>query len=147
MALFEFKIITAEREVYTDMVEAILAPGVEGDLGILPGHAALMTMLRPGELMIRKDGEDEYLVITGGFVEVLNNQVTLLADACERSTEIDETRAEDAVKRARERLLNKDKDIDLSKAIEALRRAEVRVRVSKRKRLGKSQNRNLTPTG
>ena len=145
MALFEFKIITAEREVYTDMVEAIVAPGIEGDLGILPGHAALMTMLRPGELMIRKDGEDEHLVITGGFVEVLNNQVTILADACERSTEIDETRAEDAVKRARKHLANKD--IDLTRGMEALRRAEVRVRVSKRKRLGKKRNRNLTPIG
>ena len=84
MATMQLSIITAEREVYSDEVDVVVVPGIEGDLGILPHHAALMTMLRPGEVMIRKGGQEEYLSITGGFLEVLNNSVSILTDASER---------------------------------------------------------------
>jgi F-type H+-transporting ATPase subunit epsilon len=76
-------IITGEKEVYSDDVDVIVAPGIEGDLGILPHHAALITSLRRGQIMIRKNGERTFLVVTGGFMEIINNKVTILADAVE----------------------------------------------------------------
>ena len=128
------EIITAERQIYGDDVEMVIAPGVEGQLGILAHHAPLMTALQPGEILIRKDGEDSYLVVTGGFMEVMGNTVTILADACEHSQEIDEERAQAAVERARERLSSLDADQQLEQAAVALRRAQVRLNVARRRR-------------
>ena len=104
MATFKLEIVTAERMVFSDDVSALIAWGVEGQLGILPHHAPLMTMLQPGDLMIRKDKEEEYLAISGGFLEVRPDKVIILADACERVDEIDIARAEEAKKRAQETL-------------------------------------------
>jgi F-type H+-transporting ATPase subunit epsilon len=134
MVTMRLEIVTAEREVYSDDVEAVNAPGVEGDLGILPHHAPLMTGLQPGELMIRKDGRDEFLMVSGGFLEVMGNRVTILADACERSDEIDEQRAQEAMKRAQERMESRSADLDLEQAAIAFRRAETRLRIARRRR-------------
>ena len=134
MATMQLEIITAERVVYSDEVEAVLAPGIEGDLGILPHHVALMTVLRSGELMIRKDGEESYLAVTGGFLEVRDNKVSILADAAERSEEIDEKRAQEAVERAEERIRMRSADVNLENALAQLRRAQVRVVVARRRR-------------
>ena len=128
------EVITAERQVYAEEVDMVLAPGAEGELGILPHHAPLMTALQPGELLIRKDGEETYLAVTGGFLEVMDNVVTVLADACERSEEIDEERARVAVEQARERLSSRTTDIDLERATAAIRRAQTRLRVARRRR-------------
>lgn len=130
------EIITAERQVYADDVDSLQAPGIEGYLGILPHHAPLMTMLRPGEMVIRKGGQEEYLAITGGFLEVLNNKVTILADACERSEEIDEERARKAMERARERLSMRGADVDLERALATLQRAEARLKIVQRRKAG-----------
>ena len=127
------EIITAERQVYSDEVDMVIAPGFDGQLGILPMHAPLMTMLKPGELTVRKDGENMYVAVSGGFMEVLGNKVSVLADACERSDEIDELRAEQAVQRAQERLANRGSDIELERAVSALRRAQVRVDLVRRR--------------
>ena len=127
------EIITAERQVYSDEVDMVIAPGFDGQLGILPMHAPLMTMLKPGELTVRKDGENMYVAVSGGFMEVLGNRVSVLADACERSDEIDEQRAEQAVQRAQERLANRGSDIELERAVAALRRAQVRVDLVRRR--------------
>ena len=123
MATMRLEIITAERVVYSDDVEALVAPGTEGDLGILPHHAALMTMLQPGELMVRKDGEETFLAVTGGFLEVMENRISILADAAERSEEIDEERAQEAMEQARERIAMRSADVDLEQALSQLRRA------------------------
>jgi F-type H+-transporting ATPase subunit epsilon len=128
------EIITAEREVYADDVDVVVAPGIEGQLGILPHHAPLMTALQPGELMIRQNGEEIYLAVTGGFMEVLGNKVTILADAAERSEEIDEARAREAMERARERLERREADLELEQALASLRRAQVRLNVVSRRR-------------
>ena len=128
------EIITAERQVFGDDVELVVAPGVDGQLGILPHHAPLMTMLQPGEILIRKDGEDTFLVVTGGFLEVIGNKVTILADACERSEEIDEARAQQAVERARERVAHQETDLEMERALGAMRRAQVRLNVVRRRR-------------
>jgi F-type H+-transporting ATPase subunit epsilon len=127
------EIITAERLVYSDEVDMVIAPGFDGQLGILPMHAPLMTMLKPGELTVRKDGENMYVAVSGGFMEVLGNKVSVLADACERSDEIDEQRAEQAVQRAQERLANRGSDMELKRAVSALRRAQVRVDLVRRR--------------
>ena len=134
MATMRLEIITAEEIVYSDEVEALVAPGTEGDLGILPHHAALMTMLQPGELMVRKDGEETFLAVTGGFLEVMENDVSILADAAERSEDIDEERALAAMEQARERIAMRSADVDLEQALVQLRRASVRVAVARRRR-------------
>ena len=128
------EIITAERQVYSDEVDMVIAPGFDGQLGILPQHAPLMTMLKPGELTVRKGGEDMYVAVSGGFMEVLGNRVSVLADACERSDEIDEQRAAEAMKQAQERVASRSADLDLEQATAAFRRAETRLRVVRRRR-------------
>jgi F-type H+-transporting ATPase subunit epsilon len=135
------EIITAERRVYSDDVDVVVAPGIEGQLGILPHHAPLMTALQPGELLVRKNGEESYLAVSGGFMEVLGNRVTILADAAERSDEIDEQRAQQAVERARERLEKREADIELEQALHSLRRAQVRLNVVRRRRRSSAQER------
>ena len=134
MVTMRLEIITAEQQAYADDVEALIAPGIDGELGILPHHAPLMTGLQPGEIMIRKEGQETYLAVTGGFLEVMRNQVTILADACERSDEIDEERARIAVEHAQELIDNRSDDMDLERAIAAVRRAETRLRVVRRRR-------------
>ncbi|MBM3117971.1 MAG: F0F1 ATP synthase subunit epsilon [Chloroflexi bacterium] len=134
MATLRLEIITAERQVFADDVNAVVAPGIEGELGILPHHAPLMTMLKPGELLIRKDGEETYLAVTGGFLEVRPDKVIILADACERAEEIDITRAEEAKRRAEERLKTHPPGVDVGQAEAALRRALIRLKVAEHRR-------------
>ena len=134
------EIITAERQVYSDEVDMVIVPGFDGQLGILPRHAPLMTMLKPGELMVRKNGaEDMYVAVSGGFMEVLGNRVSVLADTCERSDEIDEERAEQAIQRAQERLANHGSELELGRAMDSLRRAQVRVNLVRRRRTRSGQ--------
>jgi F-type H+-transporting ATPase subunit epsilon len=135
MATFKLEIVTAERMVFSDEVSALIAWGMEGQLGILPHHAPLMTMLQPGDLMIRKDKEEEYLAISGGFLEVRPDKVIILADACERVEEIDIARAEEAKRRAQETLkMAAPLTIDMAAAEAALRRSLARLKVAERKR-------------
>jgi len=134
MPTIRLEIITAERLVYADDVEIVVAPGAEGQLGILPRHTPLMTALQPGEIMVRKNGEPTYLAVTGGFMEVMGSKVTILADACERSEEIDEARAQAAVERARSQLARRESDLELQRAVLAVRRAEARLNVARRRR-------------
>ncbi len=134
MPPMELEIITAEQQVYSDAVDMVVAPGLEGQLGILPHHAPLMTALQPGEILIRKDGDDSFLAVSGGFMEVMGNRVTILADACERSDEIDEQRAQEAIERARERINSREGDVQLEQAMASLRRAQVRLTVARRRR-------------
>ena len=130
----QLQIITAERAVFTGPVDALVAPGIAGQLGILPNHAPLMTVLQPGELMVRADGDESYLALSGGYLEVLGNRVTILADAAEDVDEIDEARAQEALARAQQRVASRESDADLQRAVASLRRAQVRVSVSRRRR-------------
>ena len=134
MATLRLEIITAERQVFADDVNAVVAPGIEGELGILPHHAPLMTMLKPGELLIRKDGNETYMVVSGGFLEIRPDKVIVLADACERAEEIDITRAEEAKHRAEERLKTHPPGLDISRAQAALLRSLIRLRIAERRR-------------
>lgn len=133
MSTIKLEIITAERQVFSDDVNAVIAPGIEGVLGILPHHAPLMTMLVPGELTIKKGNEEIYFCVTGGFLEVRPDKVLILADASERCEEIDIMRAEEAKKRAEERLKSKADNIDYARAEAALKRALARLKVAERR--------------
>ena len=135
MSSLRLEIVTAERVVYSDEADVVVAPGIEGQLGILPHHAPLMTTLQPGELRVRKGGEEFSLAISGGFLEVRPDRVIILADAAERAEEIDIARAEEAKRRAEERLHQRHAPgIDEAQVEAALRRALTRLKVVEKRR-------------
>ncbi|HWP85867.1 MAG TPA: F0F1 ATP synthase subunit epsilon [Terriglobia bacterium] len=127
------RIVTPDRQVVHEDVEEIQAPGREGYLGILPGHAPLLSELKPGEMSYRRGREIQRLAVSGGFLEVLPEQVTVLAEAAERSEEIDVARARAAKERAERRLKSPDPDVDLNRATVALERALIRLQVAARR--------------
>ena len=128
------EIVTAERVLFQGDVDAVVAPGIDGEIGILPKHAALMTVLQPGELRYRTGDTEEHFTVTGGFIDVHTDKVSVLADAAERVDEIDLARAEEAVARARQRITERQEDFDLERALHSLRRAQVRLNVTRRRR-------------
>jgi len=132
MSSLKLDVVTAERIVYSEDVDAVIAPGVEGQLGILPHHAPLMTILQAGELVVRRGGEEDTLAISGGFLEVRPDRVIVLADSAERAEEIDTERAEAAKKRAEQRLLEKTAETDTARIEAALRRAMARLTVAEK---------------
>ena len=128
------EIVTAERVVYSEEgVEEVVAPGADGEFAVLPQHAAFITTLAPGVMRILKAGEEDEMVITGGFLEVRNDRVVVLADAAERADEIDVGRAEDARKKAEEALHEQHDIADVVQSQAALRRAAARVKVAARR--------------
>lgn len=128
------EIVTAERIVYSEEVDVLLAPGVVGELGILPSHAPLLTIMQPGEIRVDKNGEQSYIAVSGGFLEVIGNKATILADTAEHAEEIDEARAEEAVKRAQERITSAASTQDLERALASVRRSQARLKVARRRR-------------
>ncbi|MDP3878958.1 MAG: F0F1 ATP synthase subunit epsilon [Dehalococcoidales bacterium] len=134
MSSIRLDIVTAERSIYSDDVEMVIAPGIEGQLGILPHHTPLMTILQPGELRVKKSGTEFSLAISGGFLEVRPDRIIVLADAAERAEEIDLARAEEAKRRAQERLAHRTPEVDLAQAEAALRRSLTRLRVAEKRR-------------
>ena len=134
MADIHLEIVTAERVVYSEDVSVVVAPGIIGDLGVLPSHAALLTTLRPGQLRVVKDGEESYLAVSGGFLEVLGNRVTVLADTAEQAEEIDVERAEAALNRAQEQLASAPSDLDLQQALASMRRSRARLAAGRSRR-------------
>jgi len=134
VATLRLEIVTAEGTVFADDVNEVVAWGIEGQLGILPHHAPLMTMLQPGDLLIKKDNEEHYLAISGGFLEVRPDKVIILADACERAEEIDIERAEAARRRADEILKTRPPDVDTAAAEAALRRSLARIKAAEKRR-------------
>lgn len=130
-ATFPLDIVTPERTVLSDTVVSVQVPAVDGSLGILAGHAPLLAELGVGEAVIRlPSGAEEHLALAGGFVEVSRERVTVLADTAEFTSEIDATRAEEALGRARELLSNLGGDGDLDQANAAVRRAQNRLRLA-----------------
>ena len=135
MAKIKLDVVTAEGEVFSEDVDSVVAPGVEGQLGILPHHAPLMTVLQPGELWVKQEDTELCLTITGGFLEVRPDRIIVLADAAERAEDIDVSRAEEAKQRAEERLRQRHgAGVDATKAEMALRRATMRIRAVERAR-------------
>ncbi len=124
------EVVTAERELYNGETDELIAPGTEGMLGILPRHAALLTTLKAGELRIKLGGAEEPLFVSGGFLEVSNNQATVLADTAEHAEEIDQARAEEARRRAQERLAQTTSNTQRAELQAAMERAMERLKVS-----------------
>ena len=140
-------IVTQERTVYSEQVDYVSLPGAEGIMGILPNHAPLLTALAYGEVMVRKDGDEQYFAIGGGFAEVQPEQVVILADSAEHADEIDFERAQKARERAEEAMKEGvPGDAAAYAQIEAaLRRAEIRVDVSRRRRSSQPRRRMGVP--
>jgi F-type H+-transporting ATPase subunit epsilon len=133
MSSIKIDIVTAERVVYSEEVDTVIAPGVEGQLGILPHHAPLMTTLQAGELRVRRGGEEDSLAISGGFLEVRPDRVIVLADTAERAEEIDVSRAEAAKQRAEQRLADKRvPGLDSARSEASLQRAIARLTVAEK---------------
>jgi len=130
---FQLEIVTPEKQVVSDTAEEVQIPGKKGYLGILPGHAPLITELSVGEIVYRKGGQAHYLSVAWGFAEVLPTKVTILAEAAERPDEIDVSRAQESKQRAEERLKSQDPATDYARALYALKRAEVRLDVAGKK--------------
>jgi F-type H+-transporting ATPase subunit epsilon len=127
-------ILTPSRLLVREQVDELNVPGEDGYLGILPGHTALLTNLGQGELMYRKGEQRYYLAVFGGYMEVRDDQVTVLADIAEPAAEIDRPRAAAARDRAEQRLRNpQGQDMDLVRAQAALMRALVRLQVAARR--------------
>jgi F-type H+-transporting ATPase subunit epsilon len=131
----QLEIVTPERLVYQDEVESVNVPGVEGELGILPHHAPLVSTLGYGELRIRKGGAEESFAIVGGFVQVRPDKVVVMAETADIASEIDVAKAEEA-RREAERALEGgyQEGADLAAARAALQQALLRIRVAERRR-------------
>lgn len=128
-------VVTAEREVYTeDGVDEVVAPGIQGELTVLPHHAPLLTMIKPGIMRLVKGNDETDVAITGGFLEVKDDRVTILADAAERAEEIDEVRAEEARRRAERTLEEREDTAELVAAAAALQRSLLRLRAAELRR-------------
>jgi F-type H+-transporting ATPase subunit epsilon len=131
---FQLEIVTPEKQVVRDVAaEEAQIPGLNGYLGILPGHAPLISELKAGELTYKAGGTTHRLAVAWGFVEVLPDKVTILAETAERPQEIDVPRAEKSKARAEERLKSNNPEIDYDRAEDALERAEVRLKVASEK--------------
>jgi F-type H+-transporting ATPase subunit epsilon len=129
------QIITPERVVFQEEgVESVTLPGREGELTVLPQHAPLMTELRPGALTFRRGGDEIDVALSGGFLEVVNDKVTVLADTAERSEEIDLARAQAARERAAAQLAERQEQMDIAAVMAAMERARARLRVVERVR-------------
>ena len=135
MSRIHCEVITAERAVFSGDVDMVVAPGIEGQLGILPAHAPLITALTYGELVIHRiNQEDEFIAIGGGFMEVAADHVIILADSAERADEIDEERAEAARRRAEELMSRQQQGAeDIARAEAAIRRSAIRLKVVRRR--------------
>ena len=130
---FTVEIITPERVVFTGEIVSLTVPATEGPLGVLTDHAPLMAELVCGGIWLRhQDGEEMMLCTSGGFMEVRDNHVRILSDSAEMAEEINIARAEEARKRAEERLRKRDADLDIARAEAALKRAISRLRVARR---------------
>ena len=141
MAKLSFDIVTAERLVYSDEVDIVIAPGIEGQLAILPNHAPLITTLQSGELITRKGGDEVAMFVAGGFLEVMGNRVTVLADVAERAEEIDIERAEAARCRAEDRLKVCGPETDVARAEAALKRSLIRLKIAETRRRKRGSDR------
>lgn len=135
----QLDIVSAEKEIFSGLVEMVVASADFGEIGIIPGHAPLLTLLRPGEIRITlSGGAKELFYVSGGMLEVQPHQVTVLADAVERADDINEAAALAAKARAEEAIANKNSNIDYSLASAELTRALAQIRVLQklRKTLG-----------
>jgi F-type H+-transporting ATPase subunit epsilon len=130
---FQLEIVTPEKKVVNTAAEEIQIPGKDGYLGVLPGHAPLITELGVGEIVYRENATEQRLAVAWGFAEVLPDKVTILAESAERPSEIDVDRARKSKDRAEKMLTSGDINVDVERALDSLHRAETRIDVSQNK--------------
>ena len=133
MTKMRFDIVTAERLVFSEEIDILVAPGYLGELSVLPNHAPLLTTLKPGEVRMVNGTNETYIAVSGGFLEVTTGKVTILADTAERAEEIDFDRAEEALRRAQERVTSHKTDMDLERALSSVKRSQTRLMVARRR--------------
>ncbi len=134
MATLKLEIVTPEAKIYSEDVDMVTLPGVEGEMGIYPMHVPLMTQISSGELVARKNGQDHFLAIGEGFVEITGNRVAVLTDMAIKADDIDEMKAEEARKRAEARLQEKLSDEESAMVSAALAHSLTQLNVKRRRR-------------
>lgn len=133
----QFKIVTPEKVLYDAQVEGVSFPTVEGEITVLPHHIPIISAIKPGELKIKIDGKNEFFHVTSGVLEVDGQAITLLTDAAERAAEVDEKRAEEAVKRAQSIMSEKHSEEEgYAEAVAQMERAMSRIKIAKKHRHG-----------
>jgi F-type H+-transporting ATPase subunit epsilon len=129
------EIVTPERQVFSEQVDSVVCPGIEGELGVLPHHAPLVTTLGFGELRIRRGSEEEFFAIAGGFLQVRPDKVVVMAETADMASEIDVEKAQEARREAEQALAEGfEEPADLARARASLQRALLRIRVAERRR-------------
>ena len=129
----QLELVTPERRAFTQEVDMVVVPGIDGQLGILPHHTPLITALGVGELKIRRGGEEQIFGVSGGFVEVRPDRVVIMADLAEHSNEIDEAKAAEARRQAETQVSEAQDPVDLARARAALQTALMRERIATRR--------------
>ncbi len=134
--MVRLEIVTPEAKTFSDNVDSVVIPGVEGEIGVLPMHAPLMTLLEPGELRVMKNGEEIRLAVGEGFVEITQEKIAVLTDMAVKESDIDESSAEEAIRRAEEAMRSErmsDEEQATTKA--ALMRSLALVKVKRRRQV------------
>jgi len=134
MATLKLEIVTPEAKVYSEDVEMVTLPGVEGELGVYPMHVPLMTQIVAGELIVRKDGKDHSFAVGEGFVDITGERVALITDMAINETNIDEAKAEEARRRAEARLAEKLSGEESAMVNAALAHSLAQLKVKRRQR-------------
>jgi F-type H+-transporting ATPase subunit epsilon len=129
----QLQIVTPEAQTFSDQVEMVTLPGAEGEMGVYPNHVPLMTQLVPGEIIVRKDGQDFYLAVGDGFAEITGERVAILTDMALRVEQIDEAKAEEARRRAEARLAEHLDDEQTAVAQAALANSLAQINVKRRR--------------
>lgn len=130
MGTLQLEVVTPDKTVVSGEVEMAVCPGIEGEFGVLPKHVSLLSALKIGGLRYRTGGKDEHVFISGGFADVNNDVLTVLAESAELADSIDTARAMAAKERAEKRISSHDEKVDMTRAEAALQRAIVRLQVS-----------------
>jgi F-type H+-transporting ATPase subunit epsilon len=134
MATLKLEIVTPEAVTYSENVDMVTLPAVEGEMGIFPMHVPLMTQIVPGEVSVRKNGQDYFLAVGEGFVEITGDRVAILTDMAIKADDIDEAKAEEARKRAESRLNEKLSDEEVANVNAALAHSLAQLKVKRRNR-------------
>jgi F-type H+-transporting ATPase subunit epsilon len=129
----QLQIVTPEAQTFSDQVEMVTLPGVEGEMGVYPNHVPLMTQLVPGEIIVRKDGQDFFLAVGEGFVEITGERVAILTDMALRVEQIDEAKAEEAKRRAEARLAEHLNDAEAAAVSASLANSLAQINVKRRR--------------
>jgi len=130
----KLEIVTPEAKIYSENVEMVTLPASEGEMGVYPMHVPLMTQVNSGELVVRKDGQDHFLAVGEGFVEITGDHVAVLTDMAMKADDIDEVKAEEARKRAEARLAEKLSDEEQATVQAALMHSLAQLKVKRRQR-------------